>query len=76
KVVQVDVPAYCRKCHKWYKNARSLTAHIYQDCGKAKNHVCEYCQLSFKRRHNLKTHIMRRHFGQKTMMELLRHASK
>ncbi|KAH1002470.1 hypothetical protein HUJ04_008555 [Dendroctonus ponderosae] len=51
----------CPKCQKLYKNARTMLAHLHQDCGKEKAHNCNFCTSRFKRRHNLKTHIIRRH---------------
>nr|CAH7762031.1 unnamed protein product [Callosobruchus chinensis] len=38
-----------------------LSAHLSQDCGKAKSYSCNYCESSFKRKYHLKAHMIRRH---------------
>nr|CAH7735867.1 unnamed protein product [Callosobruchus chinensis] len=51
----------CPKCHKVYKNLNTMSAHLYQDCGKEKKFMCGYCPKVFKRRHQVQVHIARRH---------------
>jgi hypothetical protein len=54
-------PLPCPKCSKWYKNQHCLTSHMSQDCGKAPRYECTICYSKFKRKYNLKTHVISVH---------------
>lgn len=54
-------PVKCQNCNRVYKNKTCLRSHISQDCGKNARFKCPLCQYIFKRKHNLKQHLIGKH---------------
>ncbi|KAK9893012.1 hypothetical protein WA026_023225 [Henosepilachna vigintioctopunctata] len=53
----------CQACDKIYRNPESLKSHKQKDCGKDKCFCCFICHKSFKRKHDLRKHMVRVHDG-------------
>lgn len=56
-----EEPVECQNCNRLYKNRSCLSSHLSQDCGKNARFQCPLCQYVFKRKHNLKQHLLGKH---------------
>lgn len=65
-----DEPVECQNCNRVYKNRSCLSSHMSQDCGKNARFECPLCRYFFKRKHNLKQHLLGKH-GLANMNELI-----
>lgn len=55
-------PNLCWKCRRVYRHKSHLTRHLRYECGVEPKFSCQYCPYKSKLKHNLKSHVLFKHF--------------
>lgn len=55
------VSVCCERCGRAYATTSSLNRHRRYECGQPPQFACPVCQLKFKHKHNMRTHVRVHH---------------